>query len=623
MSVSLNRDLQATFHITSLLQKAKESTEVILDNLPDLFFVIDEEGTIYKCNLSVMQVTEQDDLQIVGHNIKSLFTKENWSTFSKRVYEVYHSRLKGYSVEFELEMNLRQNETRIILFNIKPLENITITHQRLFCVLGRDISKSVILSEKNALLSAQKNKIEAILNSSSQGFFTLNRSFEIEEGISARTRELVGEVVGKKVYDVFHLKAETITQLLTIIFSGKHLESLRRLAPFESQVGDRFFKVEFVPIQEGGAVVRVMGTVTDATAIRKLEKKTENLTQEGLTVLKVLLAPQIFADLIRGLEHPIPDTVTELESKIRVHTLKGEFYFFEFKEVVTLCEEYESTLKSQPYSAPFYMKTLEQIRLSVEKFVDKYKAILPLKEEQSSTSQISISISHLKQLILEQEQPQPPSAASPLAHRLRKLSEASVRQTLGWLNEVWLATASRLGKPVSPIEWKETVLIFSPPYQELFKTLVHSIRNSLDHGVEPIDERRASGKKDPAHLTIELHRRTPPSPEKSPVQTREQFLLILRDDGRGIQLDDVKSKALQMGLEPGPTEESLLDLLFQPGFSTAKSQTTLSGQGVGLCAIRAEAKKLGGDARILNCEPKGSGTELHVWFNQIGIEHYA
>ncbi|HUQ08292.1 MAG TPA: ATP-binding protein [Kofleriaceae bacterium] len=130
--------------------------------------------------------------------------------------------------------------------------------------------------------------------------------------------------------------------------------------------------------------------------------------------------------------------------------------------------------------------------------------------------------------------------------------------------------------------------------QTVFEVLAHAVRNAIDHGIEPAADRLSAHKlatgRIAAMLDIEDGR----------------LLVEVRDDGRGVDLERVKQRALSLGMDVGSTPEHLLELLFEPGFSTARAVTTVSGRGVGMDAIRAMARARGGSARLHSVDGKGT-----------------
>jgi two-component system chemotaxis sensor kinase CheA len=135
--------------------------------------------------------------------------------------------------------------------------------------------------------------------------------------------------------------------------------------------------------------------------------------------------------------------------------------------------------------------------------------------------------------------------------------------------------------------------------EELADPLMHMIRNGLDHGIETPAEREARGKSPTARLLLKAHHHA------------GQVVIEIADDGRGLNRDAIRAKAVQRGLI-GPDEEAsdneIYNLIFQPGFSTAAVVTNVSGRGVGMDVVRRHIDKLRG--RIEIHSTPGAGTSF-------------
>jgi two-component system, chemotaxis family, sensor kinase CheA len=139
----------------------------------------------------------------------------------------------------------------------------------------------------------------------------------------------------------------------------------------------------------------------------------------------------------------------------------------------------------------------------------------------------------------------------------------------------------------------------------LQESLVHMIRNSLDHGIEDPEERKKNGKHEFGIIRISA------SLQIGNVQ------VVIEDDGRGINRDKVRSIAVSKGLiakekVDSLSENEIEDLLFLPGFSTASVVTETSGRGVGMDAVRASIQKLGGSVRISSQFGLGTKIKLNI-----------
>jgi two-component system chemotaxis sensor kinase CheA len=137
--------------------------------------------------------------------------------------------------------------------------------------------------------------------------------------------------------------------------------------------------------------------------------------------------------------------------------------------------------------------------------------------------------------------------------------------------------------------------------EDLADPLLHLVRNALDHGIEPAEERRLAGK--PQQGTIELRAE----------QRGNHIVLEIEDDGAGIDLELVQETAVRKGLlAPGTAaeERQLLDFLFVPSFSTRGTASQLSGRGVGMDVVKTNVARLGG---MIDIETeRGVGTRFTI-----------
>ncbi len=127
--------------------------------------------------------------------------------------------------------------------------------------------------------------------------------------------------------------------------------------------------------------------------------------------------------------------------------------------------------------------------------------------------------------------------------------------------------------------------------------LVHLVRNSLDHGLEPPEERREAGKAEEGDLHLEAFHQG------------GNIVIEISDDGRGLQASKIRTRAIEKGIISADDSLSLEDthsLLFEPGFSTAEAISDISGRGVGLDVVRRNIKELGGNVEVRSTEGKGT-----------------
>jgi chemotaxis protein histidine kinase CheA len=129
------------------------------------------------------------------------------------------------------------------------------------------------------------------------------------------------------------------------------------------------------------------------------------------------------------------------------------------------------------------------------------------------------------------------------------------------------------------------------------------VRNSIDHGVETPEERRAAGKNETGRLVISCSRES------------GSMKIVLSDDGRGIDHEDIRKKAVNSGYvaeaaAASLSKEDLIGFIFQSGFSTSKTVSNISGRGVGMDAVRSHIERLKGS--IVVTTTKGKGTTFII-----------
>lgn len=138
---------------------------------------------------------------------------------------------------------------------------------------------------------------------------------------------------------------------------------------------------------------------------------------------------------------------------------------------------------------------------------------------------------------------------------------------------------------------------------EIGDPLMHMLRNAADHGLESNEERIRAGKPEVGSIFLNAY------------QDGNNVVIEVRDDGKGIDVEKVKKKALEKGtITPDQaavmTEKEAIDLLFRPSFSTAEKVSDLSGRGVGLDVVKSKIEALGGDVEAKTV--LGSGTTFIV-----------
>ncbi|HEX9162118.1 MAG TPA: chemotaxis protein CheA [Thermoanaerobaculia bacterium] len=161
--------------------------------------------------------------------------------------------------------------------------------------------------------------------------------------------------------------------------------------------------------------------------------------------------------------------------------------------------------------------------------------------------------------------------------------------------------ARELNKEIELVLRGEDTELDKVMIEELTDPLMHIIRNALDHGIEPAEERRKKGKAAVGRVTLNAY------------QQGSSVVIDVRDDGRGIDPKGIRDAAVKRGLITSDEDvdaQRAYELLFAPGFSTASAVSEISGRGVGLDVVKRNIQQLKGTIDVLS-EP-GAGTTFRI-----------
>ncbi|GAB6090985.1 chemotaxis protein CheW [Spirochaeta dissipatitropha] len=155
-------------------------------------------------------------------------------------------------------------------------------------------------------------------------------------------------------------------------------------------------------------------------------------------------------------------------------------------------------------------------------------------------------------------------------------------------------------KIILDIEGEDTELDKSV-IEDLLDPLIHCVRNSIDHGIENPADRISAGKTPDGHVKLRAS------------NEGNMILIEISDDGKGIDIDAVRKKAIDRGvIHPSKSLSDIeaFNLIFDPGFSTAKEITNISGRGVGLDVVKKQIEKLNGNVSVQST--RGQGTKFII-----------
>ncbi|ALP61619.1 chemotaxis protein CheA [Paraburkholderia caribensis] len=160
--------------------------------------------------------------------------------------------------------------------------------------------------------------------------------------------------------------------------------------------------------------------------------------------------------------------------------------------------------------------------------------------------------------------------------------------------------AAKLGKQVELVTFGQATELDKSLIERIIDPLTHLVRNSLDHGIETVEARKAAGKDSTGQLVL------------SAAHHGGNIVIEVSDDGAGLRRDKILAKAAKQGITVSDTmtDDEVWNLIFLPGFSTAEQVTDVSGRGVGMDVVKRNIQSMGGHVEITSHAGKGSTTRI-------------
>lgn len=500
-------------------------------------------------------------------------------------------------------------------------------------------------------IQSESTQVKRLLNNMRQAVFTVDPQFRVTDPVSLFTQsifaqDLVGRNILETVYKDIDSSSEEFASLktvLTTVFGENELQwqlvedQLPKKFVFKSSDGvDKSLKVNYAPIwNDSDELEKLMFVVEDTTEFEKLEKQV-SAERARIQVIQEIAGNDILnlnknffdrawvlysrcKDLVptfrRGGEHVI-------ELMRNLHTLKGNARMHGFTGVsrqVHHCEAKVLELKKNLLPGKADPRTIElAVAGELDKVLESLKSygaiaqkVFGVQSKFVSSEKVSADDSVIQMVEIHDDSLRTLEAAiqnvpahAPGVDGVRKalfhLRDMPLKPTLQKFEPMVREVSETLGKKVDlRILVGENVKMGRGKLEEIQDSLVHLIRNALDHGIEKPDERLRAGKSETGSLVLRS------------LLAEGCTVLSVEDDGRGIDPDKLAALAVQKGilsekqvLAMSPQEK--LSIVFISGFSSKGEATELSGRGVGMDMVKQTLTKLGAHLRIDSQIGKGS-----------------
>ncbi len=526
----------------------------------------------------------------------------------EKISKVNYSNLKKIKFDYQEE-----NEISFLGENFNTMIMHTNRFHRLLKKSLDDLEQQNVVLEERVI--ERTKDVTNILENLGQGFMVFDEYGVILEDVSQAATEFFKEdLVYNNMANVLTMDSEkrkSFEKWLKQVWGGRLLfKDLVGFAPKSFKKGKRHLKLEYRPIYEieDGKVTRkiekVICIATDVTKEKQLEEKAQREREQSQMVLLIIERPIELVDLIDDFKDFTTEFLYEnsdwtLDEVFRkFHTFKASFSQFRISEMVNVIHDIES-------------KVSQWIDDSGErKSLLKEKELKELAEDVKLCNDAFYEFMRTNRLIIEMANH---ALLSEDAHEFTSIKQVGqfMQKKFGKDSQVYKEfeedfvlkkvsgsferfesvvqeVSSNQGKFVSYIIDESELKINTDDYSDFLSSCVHLFRNAVDHGIEDPSERVDKNKPEQGKITVSFE-------EKG----KEFFRLKVKDDGRGINPGVIKKAALKLGLKSESEimnlkDEELIQLIFDQGISSKEKVTDVSGRGVGMDAIKAEAEKVGG-----------------------------
>ena len=345
-------------------------------------------------------------------------------------------------------------------------------------------------------------------------------------------------------------------------------------------------------------------TLTDATHVAHMESEAK-LSQ---SLVKILQAQVNFRSLLSESFHDLERAKDLLHEpgqasvKMILHTLKGNFSSFGLEDIVHAVHHLEDQAEAS-------LVDIEGIIQIIHLFLDVHKDILKIDPAFPHQKSYRIHDHHFHGLGDRlKHHGATPALLSSYSDWLGEIKQVSFDELIGPIAKKARRLGENLGKNLLLTVEGGQLKIDSDRMQSLVHSLIHLVRNSVDHGLEFAKERGSKSELGQIHIRVQ--------------HLQNSLQIEVGDDGRGIDPKLVKSVAVERGIVSPLEAEQLSDdqalkLIFRVGFSTRSEVTSISGRGVGMSAIEAVVRELGGQIAI---DTKlGCGTSVRITIPDIAM----
>ncbi len=494
------------------------------------------------------------------------------------------------------------------------------------------LDQKLMIEEQKSRLSEKNREIQSIMDNIKIGIFSISdpHTLTIDSEHSEHLKKILSDelVAGKSLDQLLLSKCEIsadqrsmINTCLSTGIDNSHLSFdlnsglLPQKLTIQSQNGPRSLELDWVASldSKGDSVKKVLVTIRDVTELEEIKERVLK-NESSIHIIMELIAVESrkFFIFQHSTQNCLTETIEILDPSARIdqdhtihkvfihfHTIKGAARTLGLNRMATCVHDAEDRLTRINSGTMGWRETILEDCHKIMELLNAYLevSIKHLNRTEGPQDHVALSRNYVMQIAdhafgINASEPIPitsliSSVYTPAIEVIEESQQAIVR------------LAKDLGKDVPHVVHSgfDGIYFTSESYVVLNNTLLHIIRNSMDHGIESPDERRMRGKPIKSLITF------------SASMSAEFLTIGIADDGGGLAIDRIYHRAVEVGLidDKPHSPQEIAQLIFKPGLSTAKEVTEISGRGAGMGAVRELMHKLGGNLDIQFTAPPHLG----------------
>lgn len=488
-----------------------------------------------------------------------------------------------------------------------------------------------MVEERTAEVQRANQMLSAIMNSLGQGFLVFDKSGACGTIFTKACLDILEcRPAGLKIWEVLKLFGPQRDQF------AKWVEaSFKEALPFDNMVElaprlfshtqNRHITLDYYPLRGSkNEITSVVLVATDRTAEFETGLALEREKQNAQMVMRIIRSRDHFAQFLKSTREVIMTiqknlSATQLTAEDsaelfrQLHTLEGESAAYSMATVRAAARMAQDVLEPLRWGEGQQdHQALARLSGAVREIGSAFNSFLTTNQELFDVLGLEkgrkVELPYSKVLAFRHHMERHGIPARLLQDFDDDFLRVPIKACLRPLEETALVVASKQTKMLKPFVFDTgAVHVIMDNFEGLFASLVHSVRNAVDHGLEDPNERVAAGKSESGQIVIRA---------QWILRNSGRWLKIeIQDDGRGIDADRIRAKLDQRYPSVNWQEKSDHDVIqhvFDAGLSSRDDVGEFSGRGIGMDAILTEARQLGGDASIESEIGKGTTLVIEV-----------